>query len=516
MNLAFSRLLRDDLEKRYGDDPLSRKFIFNKEYTAARNEYILGGPEQRRTVLSVLLHEAMDDEHRDKIFPGKFDLGSRRNVAEKECTYAAVFDELYPGFDQKPDVNEPFEPVKQGIKRLTGRSVAEFLATDRLTTLKVVKLLYLISKTRPGSIFRILSQPETGKAGLEFRDAYPNAKNEELVWLVSDIREYLAAALTRGQMAETQNVFSSLLPRIEEVCSDAERPVIEKNKQAYRHLVSAYDALISVIQDFHFDIPKELAGRLDETLYTYLSSLEFRHYAQKAPEIFDFATPLITISSIARQLRDFAQTIPTSPAMYGTVFSSNARKPHECKFKVKDVPPFAHRYSGHIHSFMETALSMPVEENAVRTCIPYVKSLLGRALISVPGQVPLEDEALADLPMIVAAFCAVQAERGKRTRYQPFWHGQLPTGVSLLESLKSDFSEKSVYEEHTQIWYVRLYLFRDAINGHLEWGLRRQQLKLLILKKVAELTLLSDTEVISAQLTKFFHYVREQGRRAGS
>lgn len=517
MDSVVFGLLREDIEKHYGVEPLSRSFIFDKEYAAARNRRaILSSFEENRPMLSMLLHEAMDEKRRDEIFPGKFDIGSRRSVAEAECTYKAVLDELYPSIDRRPQVNEPFESVKQGIKRLTGRSVAEFSKIDPLAAMKVVKLLYFISKTRSGSIFSILSRPETGKAGLEFRDAYPNAKNEELIWLVSDVREYLTADLTLERMMEIRSVFSSLLPEIERVWYEAERPIMETHGQVRARIVPAYDFLMRGIENFCFDISEESIGRLDETLYVYLSSLEFWNYAQIASDILNSSVPQIKVSPIADQLHDFARTMPTHQDMYGTVYSLNGPRPHECKFKVEDVLAFAHRHSSQIRSLMESALSMSVRDDTFRKCMSEVQTLLFRVVMSHPKVLTGEQQALADLPMIVAAFCAVQAEHTKHTRYEPFWHGKRRSGASLLESLRLEFSEKSVYEEHTQIWRIRLYLFQDAINGQLEWGLRRQQLKLLILKKVAKLTCLPDTKKISEQLAMFFHHVREQGRLAAA
>lgn len=211
------------------------------------------GPNEHRSLLSFVLHEAMDDAHREKIYSGQFDLGNLRSMSDKECTYGTLLNEL-----GNPGGEDPLEPVKDGIKRLTGRSMPEFFVVDKAVALKVVKLLYEITTRRTNRIFSKLSPSEDGsKSGLEFRENYPNAKTKDLIWLVGDIKAYLSAELASDRLAEIRSVFSSLQSNLESLVEQIDRTLVASHGHSGNQLVSAYRALTKALDVFQFDLPEE-------------------------------------------------------------------------------------------------------------------------------------------------------------------------------------------------------------------------------------------------------------------
>lgn len=512
MNSSQLDAIFDLLRKDSGVEPLSREFIFDRRHAQARNAHVLGCFKPHRTILSLLLHEGMDNDRRAQIFPGRFDLGSQRPVLDKECTYAALSKELFQYTYNIPDVNEPFEPVKIGIKRLTGRPVSDFLKKDKATTLRTVKLLYLFSKNRSRSIFSILSKPENGKAGLEFRDAYPNEKTKNLIWLISDLREYLSAELSTARIDEICEVFSLLQTDVEREALVIEKVLVTAYSLKYTHLISAYDDLINSIEQFRFDIPNETLRRLDETLYIYLCSLEFRHFAQQTLKINAVGTTTSPVVSITKRLHAFAQNLPPFLEVNGSILNTAPKLPNDWKFRTKDIPVFSTKYSHELCSLMDAAISTTVNVDAIRLYAPYAESLLSRVLIFEAKESLILGNSYASLPEIVAAFCAVHDEHLRRTNFKPYWHGQSAIGDSLLASLKSRICDESVYEEHTQIWRIRLFWFRDAINGHSEWCERKLKLNSLLLTRLSELARLSDTRAIVEQSKSVFDHISEMCR----
>jgi len=114
---GFVDELRKIIQDEQSVDLLSRAFLFDPQFARGRNRFAWMSQDDlvprddpfddtqactptlhvrsRRTVLSVLLREAMTDQARAEIFPGKFDLGNRRTATDGECTYEALANELW-------------------------------------------------------------------------------------------------------------------------------------------------------------------------------------------------------------------------------------------------------------------------------------------------------------------------------------------------------------------------------------------------------------------------------------
>ncbi|CAM8660580.1 hypothetical protein MCEMSEM22_02182 [Comamonadaceae bacterium] len=460
----------------------SRKFIFSREYEEIRCDHILGN-KPTRTLLSFLLHEWMDSEHRQELFPGKFDLGNCREIPDHECIYKNLCSELSIDGEGKDEL----ETVKNGIKRLTGRSTADFSEINKLITLKVIKTLYTITRERSNRIFSALEAPEVGKAGLEFRIDYPNDKSRKLMHLVADIREYLGAELPTEKIINIQNAFSELQGAVDNADIHIQKIFLSSSAPKYASLISAYDKLLQSIENYQFPSPSDTLLRLDETFYIYLSSLEIRHFSRQFPKLLEVARSGIKVNSIANQIK---QTTETNKLV-----------------KVKHLPDFMRVNMEKFQQLLAQAIGMEIDLHELLRYIPLSVELIKRVRIFDPNQSRDPAEIEVSIADILAAIIAIQADHKSRTNHKPYWHGQPAVGDSLLESLKMEFSDKYVYEEHSQIWRVRLNHYKAALNGHSEWYEKRMKVSAGILARFAELACYRDVTEILRNASDFLTHI---------
>lgn len=475
----FIRKLHTDISI---PDMMSRDFIFGRNYAEVRSTR-LQDQKIPRTLLSFLLHEFMDSDSRKHLFPEKFDLGNYIEISAQDCKYENVLGEL----SVRPEHDEALDPIKDGIKRLTGKSTADFLKINKSITLKVVKTLYTITKGRSNRIFTALAAPEFGKAGLEFRMAYPNSKSRKLIYLVSDLREYLGAELPVERIIEINQTFELLQRDAENTDRQIQEILLSGSSPKYDSLISAYDRLSLSIENYRFPSPAHTLQRLDETLYTYITSLEIRHFSQQVPKIQEMGTSGLKVNSIASEL------VPLAKAMRPV--------------RIKDLPAFIQSNIGQFQRLLMQALGMEIELKELVGLIPLSVTLLKRIRLFDPSP----DSDRVEIEIVVsdtlAALAAIKAENLCRTNFKPYWHGQPAIGDSLLESLKTNFSDEDLYEEHLQIWRVRLNYFKHALNGHMEWYARRLKVNAQVLSRFAELASYKDTAEISRNASAFISHI---------
>jgi hypothetical protein len=494
--------LRAEIRERYRVDPLSRTFLFDRKFAQARSRVALLGGSVRRTALSLFLHEAMTDKARAEVFPGAFDLGNHRVLADRECSYAELARELAQESDysRKVDPLEAFETIKDWVSNFIGQKLDLRSRRDKATVLKVVKLFYWVVRERKAKFFPLIEAPEqAAKAGLEFREAYPNAKNEELTWLVADLKEYLGAELTKEKITEIGDLFGELMPLIDETLRTVEQLMVVAGRSQYSFVVSAYAMLVKRIECLHCDRPRLDNLQLDEELYIYLSSLEYRHYAQTHPSLMEVAEPKIEIRAITDALRRLAESI----APRGI---ENVRE-HSRLIWLKHFEDFADDRSQDIRGMMAEAMRIPIDEKIYAEAIPHAKKLLERVFVFDANRgIDVSGVELSPLES-VAALCSVYHEALNRTNHEPYWYGQKTPRASLLESLDIPLSD-DVLEEHSQIWRHRFRWFRMAIGGHLEWHDQKMALRTVLIKKVAEIARMNNVELMSRNLGELVGYVK--------
>lgn len=520
MDLGLLEAIAEDLRKRYGIDPLSREFIFGAQFADARNGLILGGDRQRSTFLSVLLREAVDESRRAKLFPGKFDLGSRQPVTPDDCTYDALADELNAkrsNADVTVD-SDTFKTIREGIQSLTGQKMAVYAQVDKLIMLKVIKLFYQVMRERDDRMFGLLNAPENlkRKAGLEFREAYPNSMSKEGTWLVADMKSYLSIELSETRIAEIDSTFSQLMSVVDSIDTNVRQAILDAHGHAIPGTLTIYPALTVELDGFRTDDEGQSVPRLDEVLYAYVSSLEFRHFARVYPSLVEIATPMageLQVTPITGKLDELALDIVRACrglCIFGTLEPATDL---DCMIQLKQLPGLAEDYAQEIRSLVERATGVAISERAYEQSFPCVHGLLVTVCMYEPGQIPLEEKLLATFRQVVAAFCAIHYELNIRktpSNHKPYWHSQQAQGGSLRTPLLASVWSTDRLEEHSQIWRCRLDWFQAAIRGETELHHARMAFRAALIRNVAEIAKIKDTAILAENLSTLPDFVKRQ------
>ncbi|MFV8598109.1 hypothetical protein [Ralstonia pseudosolanacearum] len=504
--------LVEALRNRHGVEPLSHEFIFSPTLARARNAAIVGsGP--RQTVLSVLLYDLMTEAQRSQLYGGKFDLGSSLVVSREEQTYDELLGEIERGDRSAKDYEQQgidaFKTIKAGILKMTGQKVEVFAKVDKLVTLKVIKLFYRLMRDREKqSIFGLLAAPEISqKAGMEYREAYPNSRNEASTWLVADLRSYLGIELSASRRAEIDITFDALLSVVQSVEDNVKRVIAHFLGNSRRRALSMYAAMVDDIAQFQYRPRDSRACRLDETLYIYVSSLEFRHFAQIYPHILSVGKGDLNVVPIDADMRNLLSAMERDSAVEFV----------EDRIPLRLVKPLANRYATELREIIGRAIGAEVQAKDFDEVAKYAERLLARVGMFEPGQVPSEARLTLTFWQWVAAFCAVHVEMHvvqQRTNHKPYWFGQKNQGGSLLASLLKPHKDAEVLEEHTQIWRLRLEWFQAATGNYLDLFEQKMALRCVLLAKVANIAVLHDTEAIAQELARFLDSAKESYLRA--
>jgi len=495
-----------------GIDLWSKEYFFGKKYAQDRGTTVMhSGSEIHRSLHSLLLREGMTEERRDRIFPGVYDLGNMRTVPSELCSYKKLVAELYGkgAADTYPD-NDPFETVKKGIRRITGRDMQEHFKVNKSTALKVIKTLNLLTRNRMPRLMEFLNLPPLAKEkfSMEFRDSYPYEKNEEQVWLIADLKAYLSVELSDKRFYEITLLFSSLHELMNTIIWNVDKILVRAYHSDYGAMLSVYAALVAAVETYLVQHePKDVP--LDEELFTYLNTLEFAHFAIGYQKMIAEEIPTLSITPVIEEIMVFSKK--AFPSQCVDV------KDHDPCIAINDIPTFSLRWQKEIIAILEKAMGKSMTFDEFNQIKRGAQNLL-RDFYSHQdiGNGALQGKMKVSPWYVIAAFCCVWYVKLPNTPesakiFKPYWLGQGGQGGTLHASVKESrigFAKDHVPEEHRHIWNIRLEWFADALRGNTELRMQRFYFRATLIAKVLDICSTNNTDWIALKLISLSDYIR--------
>jgi hypothetical protein len=470
-------------------DIYSREFFFEPKYSMIRNQqYLQVNPSSKRTLLSFLLHEGMIEEKRSAIFPNEFDLGNLHEVPKAICKPAELLNYL----DLPPeDGSAPLKHIHAGVKLLTGRSISDYYKVNLSNALKVTKTLYFLTRNRnENRLFSKLANPENGKSGLEFRESYQHKKSSALGYLVSDVREYLGAELSTQKITQIQAAFESISAAYDKVMGRLQTIPTNKSINGDESARSFFDELYVSIKKYQHPLAPDNLVQLDEALYLHITSLPFRHFAQQYPNLHSIGVrplPLIPLSDHIK-IEEYRLTrIPIN--------------------KISDV---LQSHAAFFISIASTLTNSLIDIKNLKKYAPLVTAVVDRVEVFEPKQSIHREDRDTSLLRIVTAISAIHDEHIQKTSHMPYWHGQQAVGDSLLTSLKTELNDESVYEEHTQIWRIRLNWLSATLCGESALYKQRSDVEMLVLHRFSEIARVQNIDALEKATQLFLQHIETE------
>ncbi len=482
----------------------SKDFLWKADYAAHRNKrYLLVGEDERRSALSFLLRDgiAADEKCRAVIFPGSFDLGNAIDILAEKCGYRFLSDELkiLHGIEISSDSYDEFDTIKTGIADLTGRTFKQHEAINPSKAWKVVKLLYRLTRTRKASLMQLLRQPTEKKFSLSFRNAHAFEKNQEQVWLLSDLIVYLSAELsaetiekTRLYLSDVAGLAASIDDSVAASISETCRRDLNRATQIYRYLALKLDA-------FHVSCQTKPVP-LDEGLHTRICSLDFAHYAAGKNTLMAKAKPNCQVNSIHNDLGRFMRK----------AFSDEELLDQGAGISLADSREFSLEWQIDFIELVNKALgaSFPIAD--YEKVVAQAVALLNihywiRGSTGGPGMQP--ELIRISINELLAAICCIVYSEQFTTQHKPYWLGQAAQSGSIHFAIKFP-TEKfgavdPVPEEHRIIWDLRFEWFKNELRGWHKLTEAKWQFQNVVLSNQSEICRNENIDEIAINMHSF-------------
>ena len=499
------------VEKETGKKPTISDAIFHRKLAKYRHQPY---PEDdSRTWISVLLREGMTDDIRHQLYPSRFDLGNALTACGQTATSEELLDDINGPRRKKLKGEKLGERSKRdllgtvlkGIKKITGRSIANTTTEQPLTDLRVIKLLHRV-KARKSHIFSFIAPPSKPEHHtLEFKDAYPGPRNEADTLLFTDLLSYISVEIRDERLTRINRTLLSLpetLLRIEKENTTISRSLSLMFPDDRHAKASAFRSLTESINAYapHHECS---TNPLDECVYTYLRTLRFVHFAGGYEQAIKKSVIPRKVTRVDFDLELLCFNIGKRighPIFSNTLVTS-----------VNQFYEFVKEFASVFIALIEKATGIPVERRHLQTISERAKRILHLYYHIHLGEKNCDAIWLSALDC-TAALCTVHQEQFAKTKHEAYWHGQPTQAKNVLLQLKINRPIEDLYTEDyvphgiNQILYnrwcgmhtalVKDKSEQDYLNAWMSFQVAR-------IKKFAQCLQSNDVDVISMSLAKF-------------
>lgn len=486
-------MIEGEVKRRFGDrvSPYTRDFVYGAQFAGIRTGIVIG--PARMTWLSAFVREGLSDQERKTMFPSPFDLGNNTAVPQELFKLTALVSDLCA--DQSiPGAEASLETVKD-IREKLAETLGRPIYIEG-TALKVIKLLYRLSRRESTQLFDLIKPPSADcfKPSLEFKDSYPIKKSaykqkglQDFVHLIADLKGYLSLELEPARLEAISTLIDTLEAVMEPLLEEARRQLARWGVGRLQEISQALDELLDLSQWSKEDhnIP------LDEDLYLYLTVLEFAHRGRVRPDI-DSRMPQLEVTPIVQELMDIIRR--------SLAEDEQGRLVHRF-YPVDQLQVFFSEYKSELIAAVEKAVCVSLKGKKYATACRHATTLLMmRVLLRLMPRTTLIDPA-----QVVAALCTVAyGMKHRKDTYKPHVHGEGNISGSLVGALNEaehlisngeDFT-RVVREEYVTLWQEWLGWFESALVGDQQKEVGLQDLRTKLMFRLSDLALTRNLKVI--------------------
>lgn len=444
----------------------------------------------QRTWINVLLREGMTDELRHELYPERFDLGNTQSDSRAPADISELLREINGvkkagrgenvGGVEKKDLGTVLRGIESVIQRRLGDSREKLTVVE----LKVIKLLYRLTKGRSSHLFGLIAPP-ADNASLEFGDAYrdrrieePNSNDtriEENELLIADLIAYLSVEIPETTFNAIHVLllnYSKLLEAIVIENDEILHPIREVCQAIEEDPAPAYLSLAQIIDLYRSLEPSARPNPCDEALYTYLRSLHFQHFVDGYAGIVEKAMIVEGIKPIRLEMERFCMELSGGnmiPVDLNTPITS-----------IDGFPALVKRQSTIFRSLIKAATGLATRDDALDDICSHASKILNAYMwVQFQGK-DLRRQCIS-VTDCLAALIAIRHQQSVKTSYKPRWFGLKDVGASPLryfdrERSVSDLQATDYIPEGvSQLLYQRFCQIHMLLIGdqerHYSWML---------------------------------------------
>ena len=441
---AFLDLLRQETGS--GASPIDA--VFHRNYAKYRQMPYPDADEDKwrsdlmhRTWINVLLHDGMTDELRKEIYPGRFDLGNTQSDNDTRVDFRELLREINGPKKQKRGANvggigkKDLGTVLRGIEVLLGTRMGDSAEMLTVADLKVIKLLYRLTKERSSHLFGLIGPP-IENASVEFGDAYrdhqieeptPNdTRIEENELLVADLIAYLSVeipeTILKAVHVQLLN-YSKLLECIVIENDEILHPIRAACASRHADPAGAYFLLAKLIQVYPNVMLSTRPNSLSQSLYTYMRSLHFQHFVGGYADIVEKAMIADGIKPIGSEGEQFCKELAAAnmvPVGLNTPITS-----------IQEFPALVKRQSTRFKSLIKSATGLTTRDEALDDICSHASKILNAYMWVQFQEKDLRRECIS-VADCLASLITVRHQQSVKTNYKPRWFGLKDVGDSPL------------------------------------------------------------------------------------
>lgn len=399
-----------------------------------------------RAWIDVILREGLSDELRSTLFPKRFDLGHSVADNSQSAKLMDLFDEINGPRSELDGQNAGrlskhfFRTTLEGIKDTVGYDLSDSEREHPITSIRVLKRLYEVKSRRP-QLFTLIGQPsERAEPTLAFTD--PDR-------LIADLISYLSVEIPEDKLRQIHaRLLTSPMLVVSIDCEN--RKIIEQVPKRCAgdvgRIVSVYHELAECVEEYEPELEASGEIPLDEALYTYLRTLEFRHYVRGFEK-------LVAITSVSHKIKDISAEIGEFCSFLSVEYERQIQ-PFSKEWSVNEFPVFVKAHEKKFRDLIASAMTTEVKKARFDEIIDQATKILSNYIWSYFWEKDLNIR-LISLTDCIAALCAVSLRKME--------------GIGKLlavqgEDIKRTSAKKYLSEENTIEFLQRTDFIPQAVN----------------------------------------------------
>jgi hypothetical protein len=473
------------LKEKTGSDASPTDAIFHRKYAKYRQMLFPDAAEEmwrsafmHRTWINVLLHDGMTDELRKELYPGRFDLGNTQSDNDTRVDFSELLREINGAKKEGRGENvggkekKDFGTVLKGIEATVNRRIGDGAGEMTVADLKVVKLLYRISKERAPHLFGLIAHPSRAdNATLEFRDSFldrlieePSSNDERIEeneLLVADLIAYLSAEIPDGTLKAIHALLLTHSKLLECVVIENDallHPIRAACTSLRSDPANVYFFLAQLIQLYPNIEPSTRPNSLSEALYTYLRSLHFQHFVGGYADIVEKAVVSDEIKAIGSEIERFCEELAEANMLrigLNTPITS-----------IEEFPTLVKRHSTRFRSLIKSATGLATRDDALDDICSHASKILNAYMWVQFTEKDLSKECIS-VADCLAALIAVRHQQSVKTNYKPRWFGLKDVGDSPLRYFDRERSVRDLQATDYIPEGVNQLLYQRFCQAHL-------------------------------------------------
>ncbi|WP_447897123.1 hypothetical protein [Stenotrophomonas sepilia] len=340
-----------------------------------------------------------------------------------------------------------------------------------LSTLRTVRLLFLLSQQSSRNVFRLLAPPDTNaSATMEFSTATTipcDSESSEIIQRLIQALEpsidptlvQLFSRLTGGP--EDHSPTENILLLVEHTNDEVRHSLRDGQCEGEASLRVAFDHLAKLLEHRRFKKAQEWVTPANEALYVYLKTLAFRHFVQHHTHHLAKTRIRMTIGNIREDAIRLCRLTVDGP--------QQIRNPTDRLFSVNNFHHIALGWPDSICALIHKATGIATTTRQLKSHVVRAKVLLASyAFRSFDCTDP--DATVLTVYDVVAALSSFRYQQEVGDEYKPYWHGQTDQGKNPQRLFDKGLDAKNPHQHQgvMHIYLNRFYEYQASFEGNTE------------------------------------------------